>query len=68
MPIHPPGTLATLLPEAHLGPVDPSTLPKTDSAPTEEEQSIAKVRANLPPPEAVLNLREIEVLRSHISL
>ena len=61
-PIHPPGTLSTLPPEAHIGPVDPATLPKSQPELTDEEKRIARARADLPPPEAALNLRDIEVL------
>ncbi|EJD01172.1 uncharacterized protein FOMMEDRAFT_135424 [Fomitiporia mediterranea MF3/22] len=59
VPIHPPGTLSQLPPEAHLGPVDPATVPKEATEQTEEEKRIAKARANLPPPEAALNLADI---------
>ena len=61
VPIHPPGTLSMLPPEAHLGPVDPDTLPKDAVEQTEEEKRIAKARANLPPPEAALNINDIAV-------
>lgn len=61
VPIHPPGTLGMLPPEAHLGPVDPATLPKEATEQTEEEKRIAKARANLPPPEAALNINDITV-------
>lgn len=61
MPIHPPGTLASLPPEAHIGPIDPATLPKDAHEQTEEEKRIAEARANLPPPEAALNLHDIAV-------
>ena len=50
-----------LPPEAHVGPVDPETLPKQSKELTEEEKRIAKARANLPPPEAALNLNDIAV-------
>lgn len=50
-----------LPPEAHLGPVDPDTLPKRAVEQTEEEKRIAKARANLPPPEAALNINDIAV-------
>ncbi|OCB88868.1 hypothetical protein A7U60_g3963 [Sanghuangporus baumii] len=59
VPIHPPGALSMLPPEAHLGPVDPATLPKEAAEQTEEEKRIAKARANLPPPEAALNINDI---------
>lgn len=61
MPIHPPGTLSSLPPEAHIGPVDPETLPRDKQEQTEEEKRIASARANLPPPEAALNLHDITV-------
>ncbi|THH13281.1 hypothetical protein EW146_g6914 [Bondarzewia mesenterica] len=60
--IHRPGTLDSLPPEAYIGPIDPATVPKVNKKPTEEEKRIAKARAALPPPEAALNLREIEEL------
>ncbi|KAL5527651.1 hypothetical protein ACEPAG_6452 [Sanghuangporus baumii] len=59
VPIHPPGTLSMLLLEAYIGPVDPATLPKEVVEQTEEEKRIAKARANLPPPEAALNINDI---------
>jgi L-lactate dehydrogenase (cytochrome) len=58
MPIHSPGVLDTL---PRIGPIDPDTVPRTVSEPTAEENRIAKARAVLPHPRAVLNLREMEV-------
>lgn len=60
-PIHPPGTLDSLPPEAYIGSIDPATVPRSSHEPTEEEKQIEKARAALPSPSAVLNLREIEV-------
>ena len=61
VPIHPPNVLSHLPPEAHLGPVDPETLPADAFAATEEELRIAHARAELPAPGAALNLQDIEV-------
>ncbi|KAI0050189.1 hypothetical protein FA95DRAFT_658966 [Auriscalpium vulgare] len=61
-PIHPPGTLASLPPSAHIGSIDPATVPRTSREPSPEERRIAKAREALPPPAAVLNLLEIETL------
>lgn len=61
MPIHSPGVLDTLTRSARIGPIDPNTVPRTVNEPTAEEKRIAKARAALPHPRAVLNLREIEV-------
>ncbi len=61
MPIHPPGVLDALPRSARIGPIDPDTVPRTVSEPTAEENQIAKARAALPHPRAVLNLREMEV-------
>lgn len=61
VPIHPPGTLSMLPPEAHIGPIDPATLPKAAAEQSEEEKRLTKARANLPPPEAALNLADIAV-------
>ncbi|EKM59804.1 uncharacterized protein PHACADRAFT_138050 [Phanerochaete carnosa HHB-10118-sp] len=60
VPIHPPNVLAHLPPEAHLGPVDPETLPAEAFEATEEELRIAHARAELPEPSAALNLHDIE--------
>jgi L-lactate dehydrogenase (cytochrome) len=59
--LHPPGTLALLDTNAHIGPVDPATIPAASERVTDEERRIAAVRAALPPPEAALNLHDIEV-------
>ena len=60
MPIHPPNILSHLPPSAHLGPVDPETLPKGIFEATEEELRIAEARSQLPDPSAALNLYDIE--------
>jgi L-lactate dehydrogenase (cytochrome) len=46
---------------ARIGPIDPATIPRAVSEPTDEEKRIAKARAALPHPRSVLNLSEIEV-------
>jgi L-lactate dehydrogenase (cytochrome) len=61
VPIHPPNILSHLPPEAHLGPIDPETLPKASFEETEEETRIAEARSQLPEPGAALNLQDIEV-------
>lgn len=61
VPIHPPNILSHLPPEAHLGPVDPATLPAEAFEASEEEVRIAEARAALPDPSAALNLHDIEV-------
>lgn len=61
VPIHPPNVLSHLPPEAHIGPVDPETLPKEALEETEEERRIAEARSQLPDPSAALNLYDIEV-------
>jgi L-lactate dehydrogenase (cytochrome) len=48
-------------PDSHLGPIDPETVPKSVSEMTEEEKRIQEARKQLPPPEAALNLHDIEV-------
>ncbi|KAI0944783.1 hypothetical protein AcV7_001493 [Taiwanofungus camphoratus] len=60
VPVHPPNTLTHLPPEAHLGPVDPATMPEDVNQLTEEEVRIAEARQSLPPPAAALNLNDIE--------
>jgi hypothetical protein len=61
MPIHPPGTLDLLPPDAFVGLVDLETLPEQSTGLTDEEARIATARDALPPPSAALNLRDIEV-------
>ena len=52
-----------MLPEgAHIGSIDPATIPKDLTGPSEDEIRIAEARAKLPPPNAVLNLVEMEEL------
>jgi len=60
MQIHPPDALDTL-PDSVIGPIDPTTVPRTVSEPTAEENRMAKARAALPHPRCVLNLMEMEV-------
>lgn len=62
VPIHPPDTLSTLPPHAHVGTVDPSTVPKHITQLTQEEIRIQRARAALPPPDAAINLADIEKL------
>lgn len=61
VPIHPPNVLGRLAPKAHLGPLDPMTLPVESFQETEEEVRIARERSKLPGPSAALNLYDIEV-------
>jgi L-lactate dehydrogenase (cytochrome) len=61
IPLHPPGTLSMLDPQNHIGPVDPATLPQESEGTTDEERRIQDARAALPPPDAALNLHDIEV-------
>lgn len=61
MQIHPPDALHTLPHSACIGPIDPTTVPRTVIEPTTEEKRIAKARAALPHPRSALNLMEIEV-------
>ncbi|CAE7055829.1 unnamed protein product [Rhizoctonia solani] len=61
-PIHPPDTLSTLPPTYHIGTVDPTTLPAQLTQLTAEELRIQDARAALPPPEAAINLADIEKL------
>ncbi|QRW19033.1 FMN-dependent alpha-hydroxy acid dehydrogenase [Rhizoctonia solani] len=62
VPIHPPDTLSTLPPTSHVGTVDPTTLPAQLTQLTAEELRIKEARANLPSPEAAINLADIEKL------
>jgi isopentenyl diphosphate isomerase/L-lactate dehydrogenase-like FMN-dependent dehydrogenase len=60
-PIHPPGTLEDTLPaSAYLGTIDPSTLPKAESAPITDATQAEVDR--LPSLEECLNLDDIEAL------
>jgi L-lactate dehydrogenase (cytochrome) len=61
MPIHSPGVLNELPRSARIGRIDPDTVPRIVNEPTAEEKRIARARAALPHPRAVLNLREMEV-------
>ena len=61
MQIHPQDALDTLPHSVCIGPIDPTTVPRTVSEPTAEENRIAKARAVLPHPRSALNLVEIEV-------
>ncbi|CAE6512738.1 unnamed protein product [Rhizoctonia solani] len=62
VPIHPPDTLSALPPTSHIGTVDPATLPAQLTQLTAEELRIREARAVLPPPEAAINLADIEKL------
>ncbi|KAJ9665372.1 hypothetical protein H2201_004449 [Coniosporium apollinis] len=56
-PIHPPGTLEeSLPPSAKLGTINPSTLPKTETAPADDDLT----DTGPPPLEDLLNLDDIE--------
>lgn len=61
MQIHPPDALNTLPHSVCIGPIDPTTVPRTVREPTAEENRIAKARATLQHPRSALNLVEIEV-------
>ena len=61
MPVHSPSVLQELPLSARIGPIDPNTVPRLVSEPTNEEKRIAKARAALPHPRTALNLREMEV-------
>ena len=64
MPVHPPNVLSrSLPPEAHLGPIDPTTLPAEIFEATEEEARIALERRRLPGPSVALNLYDFVVRR-----
>ncbi|CAE6497016.1 unnamed protein product [Rhizoctonia solani] len=62
VPIHPPDTLSALPPTSHVGTVDPATLPAQLTQLTAEELRIQGARAALPPPEAAINIADIEKL------
>lgn len=62
VPIHPPDTLSALPPTARVGTVDPATLPAQLTQLTAEELRIQEARATLPPPDAAINLADIEKL------
>ncbi|KAH9926689.1 FMN-dependent dehydrogenase-domain-containing protein [Fomitopsis serialis] len=66
VPIHPPNTLQHLPMEAHIGPVDPATIPEDANKPTEDEIRVAEARQNLPPPSAAINLHDIEILAEKV--
>lgn len=55
-----------LPPGAHIGSIDPATVPKDLTGPSEEDIRIAEARAKLPPPSAVLNLAEMEELAKDV--
>ena len=60
-PIHPPDALDMLDPSAHLGPVDPLTMPAPSTeGPTDEEKRIERARKNLPPVDSMLLLDDFE--------
>ncbi|OCH92207.1 hypothetical protein OBBRIDRAFT_751950 [Obba rivulosa] len=60
VPIHPPNILTHLPPEAHIGPIDPATMPQEAAKLTPDEIRVAEARSTLPPPTAALNLSDIE--------
>lgn len=56
-----------MLPQgSHIGSLDPATVPKDLTGPSEEDIRIAEARAKLPPPSAVLNLVEMEELAKSV--
>ena len=60
-PIHPPDALDLLDPEAHLGPVDPTTMPELiDQGPTDEEKRIEQARKEMPTSDAMLLVQDFE--------
>ncbi|KZT62268.1 hypothetical protein CALCODRAFT_426253 [Calocera cornea HHB12733] len=63
-PIHPPGTLTALDPSMHLGSIDLDTLPKLELSQSKklELARIDAARRALPPPEAAINLADVERL------
>ncbi|KZO91367.1 L-mandelate dehydrogenase [Calocera viscosa TUFC12733] len=63
-PIHPPGTLTLLPPTLHMGSIDLSTLPLPELS-EKRKLDLARIdlaRRALPPPEAAVNLGDIERL------
>ncbi|KAH9999788.1 FMN-dependent dehydrogenase-domain-containing protein [Russula vinacea] len=66
MQIHPPDALNTLPHSVCIGPIDPTTVPRTVREPTAEENRIAKAREALPHPRSALNLVEIEELAKRV--
>lgn len=61
VPLHPPDALDILSEDAHLGPVDPTTLPApTESEPTEEEKRIEQERRDMPSSDAMLLIDDFE--------
>ncbi|KAG8959535.1 Cytochrome b2, mitochondrial precursor [Tulasnella sp. 419] len=65
-PIHPPDSLASLPPEAHIGSIDVATLPEGLFEETAEEKRLRDAREALPVPEAALNLSDIEQLATKV--
>jgi hypothetical protein len=60
-PLHPPDALDQLDPSAHLGPVDPLTVPaEIDNGPTEEEERIRKAREDMPGAEGMMLVQDFE--------
>ena len=60
-PLHPPDALDQLDPSAHLGPVDPLTMPERENTgPTPEEQRMAEARKTLPSVDGMLLLDDFE--------
>ena len=67
-PLHPPNTLSEHLPPtAHLGPVDPTTLPDPADTPEDpDEARVRQARENMPPIESILNLQDMEDLAEKV--
>jgi L-lactate dehydrogenase (cytochrome) len=60
-PLHPPDALDMLPPEAHLGSVDPLTMPAVeDTGPTEEEKRMEEARSHMPAADAMLLIDDFE--------
>ncbi|CAD6567280.1 MAG: Cytochrome b2, mitochondrial precursor [Tremellales sp. Tagirdzhanova-0007] len=60
-PLHPPDALDILDPEAHLGPVDPTSIPETlETGPTEEEMRIEEARKEMPRADSMLLVQDFE--------
>lgn len=62
--VHGTGFTSRLPPEAYIGPIDLSIIPTNKDILSQDEVYDAEIRAKLPPPYAVINLREIEVTSS----
>lgn len=59
-PLHPPDALNVLDKSQIIGPVDPTTIPKDLSGPTEEDERIEEARKHLPGVDAMLLASDFE--------